>query len=95
MRKRTIKSWIESLTPEAVAIRIRLGSGRNQPTLSIVAIEGSGFSSDDAGIIYVKETELSNVIEELALDAGWKEEEPTLRLHAMSDKGKPLARKTC
>jgi hypothetical protein len=91
MRKRTIKSWIESLPPEAVAIRIRLGSGRNQPTLSIVAIEGSGFSSDDAGIIYVKETELSNVIEELALDAGWKEEEPTLRLHAMSDKGKPLA----
>ena len=91
MRKRTIKSWIESLPPEAVAIRIRLGTGRNQPTLSIVAIEGSGFDSDDAGIIYVKDNELASIIEELALDAGWKEEEPTLRLHAMSDKGKPLA----
>lgn len=91
MRKRTIKSWIESIPPEAVAIRIRLGTGRNQPTLSIVAIEGSGFDSDDAGIIFVKENELASVIEELALDAGWREEEPTLRLHAMSDKGKPLA----
>jgi len=91
MRKRTIKSWIESLPPEAVAIRIRLGTGRNQPTLSIVAIEGSGFDSDDAGIIYVKDNELASVIEELALDAGWREEEPTLRLHAVSDKGKPLA----
>tara|TARA_R100000655_G_scaffold109751_2_gene165282 strand:- start:3306 stop:4094 length:789 start_codon:yes stop_codon:yes gene_type:complete len=91
MRKRTIKSWVDALPPEAVAIRIRLGTGRNQPTLSIVAIEGSGFVSDDAGIIYCKEPELASLIEELALDAGWKEEEPTIRLHAISDKGKPLA----
>ena len=90
-RKRTIKSWIDGLPPEAVAIRIRLGTGRNQPTLSIVAIEGSGFVSDDTGIIYCKESELASLIEELALDAGWKEEEPTIRLHAMSEKAKPLA----
>jgi len=91
MRKRTIKAWIENLPPEAVAIRIRLGSGRNQPTLSVIAIEGSGFQSDDAGIIYCEEKQLASLIEELALDAGWKEEEPTIRLHAMSIKGKPLA----
>jgi len=91
MRKKTIASWVASLPPEAVAIRIRLGTGRAQPTLSIIAIEDSGYDSDDAGIIYCKITERAALIEDLALDAGWGEEEPTLRLHALSVKNKPLA----
>jgi len=92
MRKRTIKSWVDSLPEEAVGIRIRLGSGRNQPTLSIIALENSGFNDqDDAGIIFCKEGERADLIETLALDAGWKIEEPTLRLHAISRSGKPLA----
>ena len=91
-RKRTIKSWVDNLPDEAVAIRIRLGSGRNQPTLSIIAIEQSGFNDqDDAGIIFCKPNERADLIETLALDAGWKSEEPTLRLHAISRTGKAMA----
>ena len=80
MRKKTIASWVASLPPEAVAIRIRLGTGRAQPTLSIIAIEDSGYDSDDAGIIYCKITERAALIEDLALDAGWGEEEPAGQL---------------
>jgi len=91
-RKRTIKQWIEGLPAEAVAVRIRLGNGRNSPTISICALEGSGFrEDDDNGVIYCKDAERAEIIEELALDAGWGHEEPTLRLHAVSSRGKPIA----
>jgi len=91
-KKRSIKGWIDNLTAAAVAVRIRLGSGRNVPTLSIIALEGSGFGEqDDASVIFCKESERANLIEDLAIDAGWGMEEPTLRLHAMSITGKPLA----
>jgi hypothetical protein len=91
-KKRTIKSWIDNLPDEAIAIRIRLGSGRNQPTLSIIALENSGFKDqEDAGVIFCKPGERAELIETLALDAGWKTEEPTLRLHAISRTGKAMA----
>jgi hypothetical protein len=90
MRKKTIKSYIDSLPPEVVAYRIRLGTGRNVPTISIVAIENSDFVSEDAGIIYCKSEEVASVIEEIAIDAGWGEEETTIRLHALNKKNKSL-----
>ena len=92
MNRKTIDDYIDGLGERFAGYRIRVGSGGNPPTIGVVAAEEDAariqkrFKSQT--VAAVPFAELASAIEEMAADAGWPDEYPTLRIHSITADGK-------
>jgi len=92
MNRKTIFDYIDGLGEQFSGYRIRVGSGGNPPTIGVVAAEEDAariqkrFKSQT--VAAVAQEELASAIEEMAADAGWPDEHPTLRIHSITADGR-------
>jgi len=92
MNRKSIYDYIDGLGERFTGYRIRVGSGGNPPTVGVVAVDAdadriqSRFKSQT--VAAVPQEELASAIEEMAADAGWPDENPTLRIHSITCDGK-------
>ena len=88
MNRKSIFDYVDGLGERYTGYRIRVGSGGNPPTIGVVAAEEDAdriqkrFKSQTVSAVPF--AELASAIEEMAADAGWPDEHPTLRIHSLT-----------
>lgn len=92
MNKKTVSQWIEEMVAaEIVAFKVRVGSSSNPTVIGVVSLEShwekmrSKFPSQT--VIPCELEEIDSAVEEMAADAGWMTEHPTIRIHAVKAGG--------
>jgi hypothetical protein len=90
-RRKTLTEYLETLPDDTAAVRIRVGDNNNPPTVAMIALGAYKSKDNQYAPIYVEDLEeLAQAVEGEALEAGWPEESPVLRLHAYTASGGQL-----
>ena len=91
-RKQSPTEWLNALPENATHVRVRVGTGRNLPTVCLVALPDAETSKagDFEPIVVGSLDELAQRAESEAMAAGWPEDYPTVRFHAYSESGREM-----
>ena len=91
-RKQSPTEWLNALPDTATHVRVRVGTGRQLPTVAIVALDGAETSKagDHEPLVVGSIDELAQRAEAEAMAAGWPEDYPTVRFHAYGASGREM-----
>ena len=92
MNKKTIEEYVEGLPESNVIFRVRVGRRANPPTVGSVCVEGCEAAAKRRvkcePVVVEDRADLAYAIEDMAADAGYPDEHPTIRIDPHTAEGR-------
>ncbi len=92
-RKLSLMEWLDSLPDTVCGVRVRVGTHGNPPTVALITIGDVDLgkrSQDIAPIIVSDANAMREQVEQEAIGAGYPEDCPVIRLHAVDSAGRQI-----